>query len=416
MTQDSKRIPVRVLIADDEEHVREGVARWLHKAHGFQVDAVGSGEEVLSKVRQAGASYYTVILLDQSFDGEPDGLEVLSKLKSAEPDLPVILFTGKEMQVGVEALRRGAYSYLIKPFANQELAATIHGLLQQDIALRQLAATVREVLNASLCLVWVLDETRERFKIDGWDGRLDEEYRQNATLNYRDPNTQKFLREGEPLALSDVTDTKTAKFYLHGTEARERGWQSLLSSPMICQGRVVGILDVYSIGETCRFSERDRRLIRGFASQAAAVVHNDLLSRRSQALAEINRLLSGTYDLKAMLDLILAKVLRLAGTDIGWLYLLDREDNKLEIHAYRGLKDTQVHRSRKLGQGVTGWVAEHEEAQLVRDVREDDRYIAARRKDIRSEIVVPLKREDVVLGVLAAKSTHLGAFTRAHSQ
>jgi GAF domain-containing protein len=411
MTEESKAHEVRILVADDEEYVREGLSRWLHKAHGFQVDLVASGEEALEKVRQTRGDYYTVVLLDQSFEEGRDGLEILSDLKSAKPDLQVILFTGKEMQVGVEALWRGAYSYLIKPFANEELAATIQGLLQQDIALRRLAATAREILDVPLCLIWLLDETRERFRVQAWDGRLDGEYRQSVILDSHDPATQKFLLDGVPLALPEVTDPRRARSYRHAAEARQRDWRSLLSSPMICQGRVVGILDVYSIGNTREFDERDKRLIHAFASQAAAAVSSSLLYQRSQALAEINRLLSGTYDLKAMLDLILAKVLRLVGTDSGWLYVLDHENNELKIYASRGLQETQVHKARKLGQGVTGWVAQHGEAQLIPDVSKDKRYIAARRKNIRSEIVVPLKREDVVLGVLTAKSTHLDAFT-----
>lgn len=410
MTESEKK-PVRILIADDEYPIRKGLARWLRKAHDYEVDAVASGSEALDAVHQAKIGHYTAVLLDQGFNHGPDGLEVLVELKRLRPDLPVILTTGKELQIGVDALRRGAYSYLIKPFANEELVAMVEGLLQQNVALRQLSFTVREILEVPLCLIWVLDETREHFRIQAWNGQLDEDYRQNITLNYHDPDTQRFVRVGLPLALTDVANRETAKLYRHPSKAEARKWKSLLSSPMICQGRVVGILEVYSIGEIRRFSERDKRLIHGLASQAAAVVHNDLLHRRSQALAEINRLLSGTYDLQAMLDLILAKVLRLIGTDIGWLYLLDHEDNKLKVKAYRGLKETQVHKARKLGHGVTGWVAEHGEAQLVPDVTKDERYIAARRRDIRSEIVVPLKRENVVLGVLAAKSTYLEAFT-----
>ncbi|MFC2036914.1 GAF domain-containing protein [Chloroflexota bacterium] len=410
MNDNHKSFPVRVLIADDEPLVRMGLEDFLSSEHGFDVETVSSGEQALEAVRQAKPGYYAVVVLDHYFEEGPDGLDVLPTIKDLQPELPVIMLTGKAFEIGVQALLLGAYSYLTKPIANEELAAMIHGLLQQDTTLRQLAATVREVLKAPLCVMWVLDQKRERFQIRAWDGPLDEEYRQKAVLDYYDAATQEFLTEGVSLSLENVRDPSKAKDYRHPEQAEKHGWRSLLSAPMISRGRVIGILDVYSIGAVRQFNEQDRRLSQAFSSQAAAVVYNDHLYRRSQALSEINRLLSGTYDLGAVLDLILAEVLELVGTDIGWLYLLDREEDELRISTHRGLDEAGVQDRRKLGKGVTGWVAQHGEAQLVSDVTVDKRYIPAKRRDIRSEIVVPLKREGVTLGVLAAKSIYPNAF------
>ncbi len=411
MTDKSQTYRVRILIADDEEQARNLLSQWLRKAHGFEVDAVESGVKALQKVRRAKAGHYSVVLLDQIYDSGPTGLDVLSQIKALWPDLPVILFTGKEPEVGARALQMGAYSYLIKPFANEELAAKINGLLAQDTKLQQVAVTAREILGVPLCLVWVLDEAQGCFKIQAWSGPLDEEYIRKVKLDYYATPVQDFFRAGAPLSLADVTNRKKASQYRYAGLARQRKWKSLLTAPMLAQGHVIGILDAYTIGEIRDFDERDKQLMHAFATQAATAVHDAQLYRQSQALAEINQLLSGTYGVDTVLDVILDRVLQLVGTDIGWLYLLDHKDDELKIRAYRGLKENEVQKSRKLGDGITGWVAKYGKAQLVPNVEKDKRYISTRRDDIQSEVVVPLKYEDVVMGVLAVKSTHADAFT-----
>jgi DNA-binding response OmpR family regulator len=100
-----------VLIIDDEASLRQTMARILLRA-GFEVTTVASGQESFS------------VLNDHSFDmvyldlrlPDMSGLDILKTIRAMFPDMPIILFTAQpDLHSAVEALRRGATDYLMKP-------------------------------------------------------------------------------------------------------------------------------------------------------------------------------------------------------------------------------------------------------------------------------------------------------------
>ena len=113
-----------VLIVDDEASVRFALSELLSE-RGHTVVTANSGAEALGKLEEADA-----VVTDLSMPGM-SGLELLAKIASRDPSLPVVLLTahGSE-RVAVEAMKHGAYDYLSKPFDIDELAHVIERALE----------------------------------------------------------------------------------------------------------------------------------------------------------------------------------------------------------------------------------------------------------------------------------------------
>src|SRR5512146_1250141 len=130
--------PPRVLIADDQPDVLEAL-RLLLKAHGYEVETVGSPAAVLSALEKRD---YDALLLDMNYTRDTtsgiEGLDLLLKLQALEPDLPVVVMTAwGTIDNAVEAMRRGARDYIEKPWDNARLLAVLSTQVELGRALQR---------------------------------------------------------------------------------------------------------------------------------------------------------------------------------------------------------------------------------------------------------------------------------------
>ena len=109
----------KVLVVDDEEPILFAVFNVM-EANGMSMVTAHSAEEALPLVEGVDA-----VVTDMSMSGM-SGLELLDQIRAQDPDLPVIVMTahGSE-RIAVQALKRGAYDYIAKPFDNDELAYSV---------------------------------------------------------------------------------------------------------------------------------------------------------------------------------------------------------------------------------------------------------------------------------------------------
>lgn len=122
----------RALIVDDDPAIRNALTRGLAYA-GFAVDAAACGADALAIARER---YPDVVILDMMMPGL-DGIEVLERLRAADPQLPVLMLTAKDgTDDQVRALNRGADDYVTKPFTFDILAARVQALLRRQTAER----------------------------------------------------------------------------------------------------------------------------------------------------------------------------------------------------------------------------------------------------------------------------------------
>ncbi|HXG15271.1 MAG TPA: nitrogen regulation protein NR(I) [Calidithermus sp.] len=107
----------RILVADDEDSLRWVLTKGLQGA-GYEVTAVGDGESALRAVQ---AEPFDLVFLDVRMPGL-DGLTVLERLRAARSDALVVVMTAHgTMDTAIQAMQRGAYDYLTKPFDLDEV-------------------------------------------------------------------------------------------------------------------------------------------------------------------------------------------------------------------------------------------------------------------------------------------------------
>ncbi|MDH5386272.1 MAG: sigma-54 dependent transcriptional regulator, partial [Candidatus Aminicenantes bacterium] len=110
-----------VLIVDDEKVIRDSCSQILKK-EGYKVKVASEGNGGLSSFKE---EVFHVVILDLKLPGM-DGMEVLARIKEESPETPVIIITGfASIESAVEAIKKGAFEYLTKPFTPEELRVSI---------------------------------------------------------------------------------------------------------------------------------------------------------------------------------------------------------------------------------------------------------------------------------------------------
>ena len=118
----------RILVVDDDPSVTSVLKRGL-AYEGFAVDTAGSGEAGLAVARDRAPD---LVILDIMMPGI-DGLEVLRRLRAADPRLPVLMLTAKDAPADqVQGLEQGADDYVVKPFTFEVLVARVRALLRRQ--------------------------------------------------------------------------------------------------------------------------------------------------------------------------------------------------------------------------------------------------------------------------------------------
>lgn len=138
----------KVAIIDDEAHMRDSISQWLELS-GFSTITFENAEAAMVVI---GSKFKGVVVSDIRMPGI-GGMEMLKRLHSSDPSLPVILITGHgDVQMAVEAMQIGAYDFMEKPFDPERLA----DLCKRALAARQLTienrALRRELSDGSVLL------------------------------------------------------------------------------------------------------------------------------------------------------------------------------------------------------------------------------------------------------------------------
>jgi len=143
--------PVRILVVDDEQHVRNSLATWFRE-EGYEVSVASSGKEALATLTREGTN---ILLVDIKMPGM-DGLELQRKARELAPDATIIIMTAyASVETAVQALKEGAYDYIVKPFDPETVsrlvrkAAERYALLAENRALRERIASALPSLVAA---------------------------------------------------------------------------------------------------------------------------------------------------------------------------------------------------------------------------------------------------------------------------
>jgi len=123
----------RVLIIDDERPVLMTLEALL-KRHGYQVDTAPTAAQGLKVLKSKSP---TLVLLDLKLP-DADGLEMLERIKSELPKVQVIILTAHDsLHNAIESIKRGAYHFISKPYAPEELLSLVEKALEKQFLLRE---------------------------------------------------------------------------------------------------------------------------------------------------------------------------------------------------------------------------------------------------------------------------------------
>jgi len=118
----------KILVLDDEPHILDLIQMRL-ESQGYEVITAATGEEALAKAR---ATVVDMAVMDLMLGDGPNGIAVMEQLLLINPNVPVIILTAHgTINNAVEAMSRGAYCYLTKPYKPEELTLHVKNALEK---------------------------------------------------------------------------------------------------------------------------------------------------------------------------------------------------------------------------------------------------------------------------------------------
>jgi len=161
-----------ILIVDDDKNILVVLSLRL-EAEGYKVTAASSPEEAL---RMARDGLFDLALIDLKLSEKETGIDLMEKMHQIAPEIPVIILTAYgTIDTAVEAMKRGAYSYLTKPFDRRELILQIkNGLERSSLSreIRRLKALVEErygfenIIGKSKKMIEVMEQAAKAAETD----------------------------------------------------------------------------------------------------------------------------------------------------------------------------------------------------------------------------------------------------------
>jgi len=241
-------------------------------------------------------------------------------------------------------------------------------------------------------------------------GRQFDKYRQEVHDNI----FSQILESGEGMIVSEArlgTERRLLRLM------RRLDVRGFLAAPVKGSSGVVGVLAAATPLDGRQLSEADLKLLSVMANFAAVALENahlvSRLDRKAKKIAvilEVSRALNEEQHPSVLFQLIVDRATELMGASSGSVILVDKKSGVLRIEAERGLGEGVREAMRlPVGRGITGWVALEGKPVLVPDVRKDPRYVEANPK-VRSEMAVPIKFGNEVVGVLNLDHYEVAAF------
>ena len=139
-------------------------------------------------------------------------------------------------------------------------------------------------------------------------------------------------------------------------------------------------------------------------------IPHEITSEQFKQLYLVSKVIHSTLDQQQALDLIIREAVRLVNATTGSLVLINPIDGFLEIQAAYSLPEESKLKLR-VGEGITGWVAQQGKSAIVQNVHQDERYVQVH-KHTKSELAVPLEINGILSGVVNVDSDKLNAFNQ----
>jgi len=290
----------RVLVVDDEKFIRDILSDFL-TMEGYAVRTAPDGAQAVTELSRA---HYDLVISDLKMP-RMGGLDLLQHVARLQPEALTVIMTGfGTVETAIDAMKHGAYDYILKPFKVEEIVHVVQrGLEKQRLAAENLRLRealslykVSEAITASLSLDevvgTVLDNAIAEVKADAvamWlddgSGGLFERARKVASIQGReaDPGTIHAARMVERLGLELPIIINGSESWSLLAQPAEFPTVSLAAVPLRMRDTLLGFIVVTSWTPGKRFTEGQRKLLSIVASRAAAAIENARLYQDLQA-------------------------------------------------------------------------------------------------------------------------------------
>jgi serine phosphatase RsbU (regulator of sigma subunit) len=295
-------------------------------------------------------------------------------------------------------------------------AQMLNSTLEYEELMRQILQLTLEATDAEAAMVYRIDpdveNVRARFR-----------RRESDALQYfKLPKGKGIVgwtaEQKKPVIVNDVTTDE--RFHKDFEDIVGLRFRSVLMVPLFGRGQLIGVIEAVN-KRSGSFTGDDLDILTALSSTCAVAIDNANLFRETQRVArerqllfEVGKKLSSSLDVDSLLKLILDSVRDVIGFNAGGIYLLEADTESLYTIYAEGYCDEEgLDVALKFGQGLVGWVAKTGESLIVPDVSESKIYVNCHH-ETRSEIVVPLKIEERVLGVMNLESNRPAAYDESN--
>lgn len=142
---------MQVYIIDDEEVLRDSLS-WLLESRDLNCKTFASGEQFLAALPQLSRTTPSCIILDFRMEPMMSGIELFHQLEEIRQDWPIIFLSGHgDITLAVNAVKQGAFDFLEKPFADNQLVDRVFEALsvsRQRVAISEQSNSIRQRLES----------------------------------------------------------------------------------------------------------------------------------------------------------------------------------------------------------------------------------------------------------------------------
>jgi response regulator RpfG family c-di-GMP phosphodiesterase len=300
----------RILVVDDEKVIRDMLADFL----GMEGYVVRTAEDGTSALGELSRGHYDLVISDLKMP-RMGGIALLDEIGRIAPDALTVIMTGfGTVETAIDAMKRGAYDYVLKPFKLDEVVHVVQrGIDKQRMAaenmrLREALSLykVSEAIAASLSLDQVLETVADSclnevradlvstWLDDGQGALFERQYLRSpslppeATLGRLDPEqVAGHLRPDPPFQAGGQARPGLLEQGQNGLRffaaPPSLPLLSLVAVPLRVQQRMIGFICLASVTKGKKFDEGQRKLLSIIASRAAAAIENARLYEDLQA-------------------------------------------------------------------------------------------------------------------------------------
>ncbi len=391
-----------------------------------------------------------LVLIEIDITDLKSGIKVIRDIRRLSQKVPIVVLSKELSPLLInEIIQLDVYDYLVTPLSTKEIKRILDNLehevegkesyallynLSEKLQQLSVENVIIKVLNSTYDLDTILDiiieKSIELVNVEASSILLFNEKMDRLIFSAVYGDKKNLIRgkslklgqgiagwvakEHKPLIVNDVEEDD--RFYSKIDKSTKFRTKSILCVPIMAGNKIHGVIELLNKNRG-EFNDDDLEKIMTLASFAAFALNKSyLIKKERKRVEEITLLFElGTY-LSGMLNLeeLLQQSAQLIRRTFGFYYigitLVNPEEGLLELKSFDSEEKIEPKRKKvTFNQGLMGWVVKKGVPLRVGDVTKDSRYLKGI-SSVRSEMVIPLKRKDVILGVIDIGSKECNAF------